>query len=124
MLDNILERVPERKWNSRALRNCFKIFNLLGIEILAEHRQCPTVKHVFAEMKAGKENWRDLLKTRQEAQVPPPGFLLWHLLQEDEKEATCYFAKCSGQDWADINHAATCGCDGCWGRMNDQRSQQ
>ena len=120
-MSNRLIPVPERNWNASAMRNALFLFEHHGVKVIKERRSRPRLRSILEAKNAG-EDWRALLKVRDQAsREVPQGFTLWHE-QEDGDEVDCYFAECPQKLVNTIVHASTCGCEGCWSRMQTPRS--
>jgi hypothetical protein len=93
-----------------------------GVKITSERRSSPTTESVLALLRAGeRDKARALRNERVEAEKSLPGLVLWHMRQEGE-EAICYFADCKPYLVTHVLHAAKCGCDGCWHRLQSDKS--
>ena len=120
-MSNRLTPISERKWNASAMRYAMFLFKHHGVNVVTEHQSRPRLPSIIKAKNAG-EDWRALLKVRdQSSREVPTGFTLWHE-EEDGEKVVCYFAECPQKLVNTILHASTCGCEGCWGRMQNPKS--
>ncbi|PIR46579.1 MAG: hypothetical protein COV07_03550 [Candidatus Vogelbacteria bacterium CG10_big_fil_rev_8_21_14_0_10_45_14] len=123
-MNNPLKTIWDRKWSREAFANALTIFRVSGIKVISEKREYPSIsEHLVAARRAGKslkkrrEIYDKLIERREVCMTPLPGFTIWHYQNAGESR-TIYMAETQSQGFiASALHAATCGCDGCWSRI-------
>jgi hypothetical protein len=119
-MPNPLRENRSRKWCADARSNALTLFDHHCVNVVVERRARLSLKALRAAIEAGA-SLESLLKAQRGWREIPQGFIRWNEEQE-EFEVVCYFAECSLHLVNNILHAATCGCDGCWSRMQRPRT--
>lgn len=119
-MPNPLREIHDRKWCVDARGNAFLLFDRHGVKVMAERRARLSLQ-AFRKAREAGASFESLMEVQRASREIPQGFIRWDEEQE-EIEAVFYFAECSLHLVKNILHAATCGCDGCWSRMQRPRS--